>query len=199
MAKYHPDEKLHFEQIDYKFLDKYNKHLLRSGAKPNTAFLYLRTLRAIYNKAIKHKVVDRILYPFHDISLKGERTKKRAIDKLLINKIIGLELPKGSSIWHVRNWFVLSFYFIGISIVDLALLKPENVRSGRITYKRQKTGKLYDIKLVPQAVILLKEYEHQTQYLLPINRATKNEEERLRLLKDRTSFANKYLKRIASL
>lgn len=200
LIKYHPDEKLYFEQLDYNFLDKYNKHLLRSGAKLNTAFLYLRTLRAMYNKAIKHKIVDRTLYPFHDISLKGERTRKRAIDKLLIKKIVDLELPNGSSIWHVRNWFMLSFYLIGISIVDLALLSQENIKNGRIIYKRQKTGKVYDIKLIPQAVKIIKGYEHIGLYLLPIiNRNTKTDEERLRLIKDRTRFANKYLKQIAAL
>lgn len=200
LAKYHPEPKLYFEQIDYRFLDKYNKYLLRGGAKPNTAFLYLRTLRAIYNKAIKHKVVDRTLYPFHDISLKGERTKKRAIDKQLISEIVNLQLPHGSSIWHVKNWFLLSFYLIGISIVDLALLKSGNVKGNRVTYKRQKTGKPYDIKLVPQAVAILEEYKHHGEFLLPIiNRSTKNAEERLRLIKDRTRFANKYLKQIASL
>lgn len=200
LAKYHPESKLYFEQIDYKFLDKYNKYLLRGGAKPNTAFLYLRTLRAIYNKAIKHKVVDRTLYPFHDISLKGERTKKRAIDKQLISEIVNLQLPLGSSIRQVRDWFLLSFYLVGISIVDLALLKSGNVKGNRVTYKRQKTGKLYDIKLVPQAVAILNEYKHHGEFLLPIiNRSTKNAEERLRLIKDRTRFANKYLKQIASL
>jgi len=112
----------------------------------------MRTLRAFYNKAIKHKVVDRSLYPFHDITLKAEKTKKRAIDKLLIKEIIDLDLTEHSTIWHVRNWFMLSFYLIGISIVDLALLTPSNIKNGRICYKRQKTGKLYDIKLLPQAL-----------------------------------------------
>jgi len=89
LRKFHRDTNLYFEQIDFQFLDKYNKHLLRSGVRHNTAFFYMRTLRAFYNKAIKHKIVDRNLYPFHDISLKAEKTKKRAIDKLLAFSTIG--------------------------------------------------------------------------------------------------------------
>lgn len=199
LNKYHPDKSLYFEQIDFIFLDNYNKHLLRTGVRHNTAFLYIRTLRAFYNKAIKHKLVDRSLYPFHDITLKAEKTKKRAIDRVLIKDIIDLELEVGSSIWHVRNWFVLSFYLMGISFVDLALLTADNIKHNRISYKRQKTGKLYDINLVPQAIAIIDLYPVQSfGFILPIiNRKTKNDEERLRLIKDRTRFANKYLKRMA--
>lgn len=200
LKKYHPGEQLYFEQIDFKFLDNYNKYLMRSGVKHNTAFLYIRTLRAFYNKAVKHKLVDRNLYPFHDISLKAEKTKKRAIDRILIKEILELELEKGSSIWHARNWFILSFYLMGISFVDLALLTPNNIKNGRLFYKRQKTGKLYDIKLVPQAKRIIDFYnKNPNGFLMPIiNRNTKDEEEKLRLIKDRTRFANKYLKRIAN-
>jgi len=199
LRKYHPDNELYFEQIDFQFLDKYNKHLVRSGVKHNTSFFYMRTLRAFYNKAIKHKIVDRNLYPFHDITLKAERTKKRAIDRILISDLMQLDLPEQSSIWHVRNWFMLSFYLMGISFVDLALLKPDNIKNGRISYKRQKTGKLYDIKLVPQALAIIDLYKMEPyNFILPIiNRRTKNDEERLRLIKDRTRLANKYLKRMA--
>lgn len=201
LKKYQNSESLYFEEIDFQFLDNYNKHLLRSGVKHNTAFLYIRTLRAFYNKAIKHKIVDRGLYPFHDITLKAEKTRKRAINKTLIREIIDLQIPEGSSIWHVRHWFILSFYLMGISFVDLALLKPEDIKNDRLIYKRQKTGKLYDIKLVPQAVAIIEHYHRQPHgFILPIvNRRTKNDEERLRLIKDRTRFANKYLKRMADL
>lgn len=200
LKKFHGGE-LYFENIDFQFLDKYNKHLVRSGVKHNTAFFYLRTLRAFYNKAIKHKIVDRALYPFHDITLKAEKTKKRAIDRILIKEILALELEEGSTIWHVRNWFMLSFYLMGISIVDLALLRHSNIKDNRIAYKRQKTGKQYDIKLVQQASKIIDLYkEESTEFLLPIvNRRTKDDEERLRLIKDRTRLANKYLKRMADL
>lgn len=199
---FHPSESLTFEQVDFKFLDNYNKFLIRRGVKTNTAFLYIRTLRAFYNKAIKNKLVDRSLYPFHDIKLKGEKTKKRAVDKQLLKELLGLELEQNTTIWQVRNWFMLSFYLMGISIVDLALLTKANIKSGRVQFKRQKTGKLYDIKVVPQAKMILNYYADRSlgDYLVPIiNRNTASEQERLRLIKDRTRLANKYLKRIADL
>jgi len=198
---FHPHEQLYFDNIDYKFLDSYNKFLLRRGVKQNTAFLYLRTLRAFYNKAIKHKLVDRNLYPFHDFTIKGEKTKKRAVDKEVITQVMKLDLPEDSTIWHVRNWFMLSFYLIGISFVDLALLTNKNIKGDRLIYKRQKTGKLYDIKLLPQTIMILNCYKYDSYgYLLPIiNRKTASVAKRLRLIKDRTRLANKYLSRLADL
>lgn len=202
LTAFHPSKSLAFEQVDFRFLDNYNKFLVRRGVKTNTAFLYIRTLRAFYNKAIKHKIVDRRFYPFHDLKLKGEKTKKRAVDKQLLKNILALNLEHNSTIWHVRNWFMLSFYLMGISIVDLALLTKVNVKSGRIQFKRQKTGKLYDIKIVSQAKSILNYYADCSygDYLLPIiNRNVSSEQERLRLIKDRTRLANKYLRRIADL
>lgn len=198
---FHPDEELYFEQIDYKFLDSYNKFLVRRGIKPNSAFLYIRTLRAFYNKAIKHKIVDRNLYPFYDFSIKGEKTKKRAVDKQVITEMMKIDLPEGSTIWHVRNWFMLSFYFIGISFVDLALLTNKNIKGDRLIYKRQKTGKDYDIKLLPQSRMILRHYGNNSSgYLLPIiNRKTESVTERLRLIKDRNKLANKHLSKLAEL
>jgi len=195
---FHPDDELPFSKIDYLFLESYNKFLLRRGVKQNTAFLYLRTLRAFYNKAIKHKVADRNLYPFHDFSMKAEKTRKRAVDKELITQIMMIDLPVDSTIWHVRNWFMLSFYLVGISFVDLALLTSKNIRRDRLIYKRQKTGKLYDIKLLPQAKLILSQYKNGSYgYLLNIiNRKTHTSTETLRLIKDRTKLANKYLARV---
>ncbi|WP_162141775.1 site-specific integrase [Daejeonella oryzae] len=200
---YHPNEIL-FEQIDYLFLEDYQKHLLKREIKPNSIYLYIRTIRIFYNKAIKQKLVDKALYPFDDFKLRPERTRKRAIDKELIKQIKNLSLVEDSTIWHVRNWFLLSFYLIGISVIDLALLIKKNYHEGRIEYKRKKTGKWYDIKIVPQAAVILKLYLNSDktsgEYILPIiNYQPKNEENLMRIVKSRTKLINKYIKKLAEM
>jgi integrase/recombinase XerD len=70
-----------FTEINYKLLNEFNHHLITSGLKQNSISNYFRTIRAIYNKALKEKIVDRSIYPFHDISIKSEKTAKRAISK----------------------------------------------------------------------------------------------------------------------
>ena len=80
MASVNNDQLL-FSEIDYPLLEKFSNHLVKKGLKINSISNYIRTIRAIYDKAIKLKVVERSFYPFYDISIKSEKTAKRAISK----------------------------------------------------------------------------------------------------------------------
>ncbi|WP_372819686.1 phage integrase SAM-like domain-containing protein [Pedobacter sp.] len=47
--------------------------------RQNSIGNYLKPLKAIFNRAIKTKVVDREDYPFNDIFIKTEKTKKKEL------------------------------------------------------------------------------------------------------------------------
>jgi integrase/recombinase XerD len=158
-----------FTEINYKLLDQFSHHLTTSGLKINSVSNYFRSIRAIYNKAIKMKVVDRSLYPFHDISIKSEKTAKKAILKDDINKLLQIPLEEHTPAWKSLNYFMLSFYLRGISFTDLAYLKLSNIIDGRIVYKRRKTQKDYSIRLFPMAeAIIIQLQVNESGYLLPI-------------------------------
>ena len=53
---------------------------------------------------------------------------------------------------------MLSFFLMGASFVDIAMLKVKNITSGRIEYKRRKTGRLHSIPLSPPLQALLDKY-----------------------------------------
>ncbi|WP_157682237.1 phage integrase SAM-like domain and Arm DNA-binding domain-containing protein [Mucilaginibacter mallensis] len=76
LKTFHTTDDLYFEAIDYQFLTQYNSFLVKRELKHNTIYLYLRTIRIFYNKAIKSKIVDKGLYPFDDYKLRPEKTKK---------------------------------------------------------------------------------------------------------------------------
>jgi integrase/recombinase XerD len=200
LKKFYPSLELYFEQIDYSFLTDYNSFLVNRKIKHNSIYLYVRTLRIFYNKAIKAKVIDRSLYPFHDFILRPEKTKKRAIPKDILINIYNIQILEDSPIWHVRNYFILSFCLVGISIIDLALLKHSDYVNGRISYKRKKTGKWYDIKVVPEATKILNYYKDSSKsFLLPIANGLKEDETLIVDIKTKTKFINKYLGKIAEL
>jgi integrase/recombinase XerD len=160
---------LSFTEIDYTFLESFKQCLVADGVKQNTISNYFRTIRAIYNKAIKAKLVDRSHYPFLDVQIKTERTAKRAITIADITKIYNLQPKPRSTKWHARNYFLLSFSLVGASFTDLAYLKPSNIKRGRLVYKRRKTGKELSIKLLPLTLDLLEQYkDSNNQYLLPV-------------------------------
>lgn len=160
---------IRFDEIDYSILEKFNHYLVLEGLKQNSISNYFRTLRAIYNKAIKAKIVDRSSYPFFDITVKAEKTTKRAISKEDISKFINYTSVENTPIDTALKYFLLSYYLIGISFTDLALLKRENIVDGRIVYRRKKTKKDYSVMVFPQAERLLSEFKSiDSDYLLPI-------------------------------
>jgi len=174
---YTANPKLRFIDIDYKLLEGFKRHLLKDGMKQNTVSNYFRTLRAIYNKAIKAKLVNRSKYPFLDISVKTEKTAKRAITIDDLKAIANIHLPIKSPKWHARNYFLLSFGLIGASFTDLAYLTPANIKKGRLTYKRRKTGKELNIKLHPHTEQILLFYSgNDSKYLLPVLEPTVTED-----------------------
>ena len=117
----------------------------------------LRTLRALFNRAIKQKLISKEHYPFADYSVMHESTRKRAITGADLDRLRQFE-PKSE--WQVRakDFFFLSFYLMGASFVDLAFLKVKNITGGRIEYKRRKTGRLHSIPLSLPLQTLLDKY-----------------------------------------
>jgi integrase/recombinase XerD len=117
-----------------------------------------------------------------------------------LQKLTHIDINEGTPQWHSRNYFNLSFCLIGISIVDLCLLTKDNINNGRLTYKRRKTGKWYDIKLQPEAINILAIYQGYSKYLLPIADHSATTEERLiKSIKYKTKVINKHLAQLVNI
>jgi site-specific recombinase XerD len=194
------NDQLLFSDIDYEVLEKFSNYLIKKGLRVNTISNYIRTVRAIYNKAIKLKVVERSCYPFHDFSIKSEKTAKRAISKDDITKLKQLNLEVNSTAERSLKCFLLSFYLRGISFTDLAYLKQSNIIDGRVVYKRRKTHKNYSIKLFPEAQVMFEQlHVDGSDYLLPIlpNNTQEDSIETKKVIRQYIKTTNKYLKRMS--
>ena len=189
-----------FKRIDYSLLKKFEHHLAVSGLKQNSISNYFRSIRAIYNKAIKSNVVDRSYYPFYDITIKSEKTSKRAISRDELRILKHIPLDENSTAKRSLNYFLLSFYLRGISFTDLAYLKTSNVINGRVHYKRRKTHKNYSVKLFPKADELINLFtQSDNNYLLPIltNDVPEDGIKAKKIISQWIKTTNKYLKRLA--
>lgn len=71
--------------------------------------------------------------------------------------------------WQVkyRDIFMLMFYLIGINAIDLLNAKKTDVVNGRLEYKRSKTGRLYSVKIEPEAMNIIERYAGD-EYLIDI-------------------------------
>lgn len=198
LSGYCGSKHLKFNEITYTLLDGFSRSLIIDGAKPNTIGNYFRSIRAIFNKAIKAKLVDRTLYPFTEISIKTSRTAKRAVTIDDLRKLKELSLKPYSKEWHARNYFFLSFAFIGISFTDMIYLKPENLVKGRIIYRRRKTKKEYNIKVNSFAQQLLNHYRHTGKYLIPVLSSNIEEDtfESKKVIQQFIKTTNKWLSRV---
>lgn len=144
-------------QITYKWLKKYEAWYLGRGNSVNGLSVNLRTLRALYNRAIKQGLIGKDNYPFENYSIKHEKTKKRAITNENIVKLKAFE-PTTSRHIRAKDYFFMSFYLMGASFIDLAFLKVSNIQDGRIEYRRRKTGQLHNIKITPPLQVILDKY-----------------------------------------
>lgn len=162
---------LRFGEINYSFLQQFENYHLSAGNQLNGLAVYMRTIRSIFNKAIKAKEVDKDLYPFNDYKIKTKPTRKRALENTSIAKIIDLNLPVDHPGFNARNYFVASYMMYGMNFADMAYLKRTDLIDGRIQYRRQKTSKLYDIKITESLGAIFSHYIQQdpcSKYVFPI-------------------------------
>jgi len=200
LINYCDGSEIQFEAITYTLLDEFRSKLIQQGLRKNSIGNYFRSLRSLYNKAIKAKVIDRVHYPFSDISIKTEKTAKRAISSRELTNIYNYPRKEHSQEWHSCNYFFLSFALRGMSFTDMAYLKPANITKGYISYRRRKTKKLYTIKLHPVALRILSFYnESDNGYLLPIFPKTiiEDSEGATKVTRQWIKTTNKYLNRVA--
>lgn len=155
---YRNGKDLAFEKITYQFLVDYETDYLSRGNSINGLSTNMRTLRAIFNKAIKAGVVEQQYYPFKAYKIKSEKTKKRALPLTDLRAIIALSLDEDHPAFHARNFFLASYMMYGMSYIDMAFLQVSDLRNGRVAYKRKKSGKEYDIKISDQLNAILDFY-----------------------------------------
>ncbi|XOV94613.1 MAG: phage integrase SAM-like domain-containing protein [Bacteroidota bacterium] len=171
IKKFKSDVDFKIKEINYHFLKDFENYYLGKGLSVNGLSVYLRTIRAIYNRAIKDQLVDKSTYPFDGFAIKNKPTRKRSISFESINKIIELKFEESDGLFLARNLFLASFYMMGAPFIDLAFLKRNNITDQRIKYTRRKTGKFYDIKLSEQLRELLNYYIKDKQpddFIFPI-------------------------------
>ncbi len=172
---------LHFEDINYKWLYDFEAFHYARGNSPVSLSVYLRSIRSLFNKAIKHNIVEESYYPFgrNKYTIPSGPSRKRAISKEDIIKIENLELLEGSYLWHARNYFLFSFYTMGMNWCDMAHLKMRNIINGRIEYIRlktkRKTAKAFSIKINSKIQNILSYYtqnKSDENFIFPIIKRT---------------------------
>jgi integrase/recombinase XerD len=160
------DCKRTFYHITYKDLITIETILLKRGVSINGVAVYMRTFRAVCNRAILYNLATYEWYPFRKYKIKKERTTPRVINITEMHDYFNLNIIETDVLY--KAWCIgkLIFMLRGINMTDLLLLKKSNIHQDRIIYKRQKTGKMYTIKIVPEVQELFNRFSNETQNLI---------------------------------
>lgn len=149
-----------FEDISKDWLSGFDSFLLATSPSVNGRSIHFRNIRAVFRDAMDNEIT--VSYPFRVFKIKSEQTQKRS---LTMKELKTLLTYKGSKIQNKAiDLFKLSLYLIGINVADLCNLK-EISSDGCIHYKRQKTQKLYCIKVEPEVLEIINKYRGKRHLL----------------------------------
>lgn len=183
-----------WEAVDSNLMIEYEVYLKAEGVCPNTSSYYMRSLRAIYNRAVeKELTIQR--YPFKHVYTGIDKTVKRAVPVTVIRQIRNLKLEHNPMLDYARDIFMFSFYTRGMSFVDMAYLKKKDLHNGILSYRRQKTNQQLFIKWEKPMQEIIDKYDTTgTPYLLPIIKDVGKDERRQ--YKNASHLVNCKLKKI---
>ena len=165
------------EAIDLDYLKGMELYLRKRGNKDNSIATRFAIFKAIYNKAVKEGRIETKQNPFslYQVGSLWAKTRKRAIDKEDIQRLIDLEITEGHTTEYrqlAKDLFLFSYFTAGMNFGDMARLRYKDLIKGRIYYTRHKTQKLLSFQLVPNALQIIGKYSRdnhtQEDYIFPI-------------------------------
>ena len=202
--------KKRFDQIDLQYLQDFEAFLIHKGNTSNSIATKFSVLRAVYNKAVRHKVFAETenLFKQYNVGRFWKPTRKRAITKEDVQRIQSLELPASTEVYSTafaRDIFLFSYCVAGINFKDIATLRYEDIQNGRIYYQRHKTGKELNSPILPQTREILDRYSKSDaspeDYIFPIldRHIHKSEQQICNRVHKVIGHVNANLKRIAEM
>lgn len=174
------NRKVNFEEINVTFLNKFEVWLSsdktdRKGCAASTMNQYMRTICAVFNKAISRDLIAHEMYPFRNqfnpkgysySHLKSE-PHHRALSPEELEKFKNFDAKKYSELTDAYHYFMFMYYCRGINWADFCNLQHTDIRNGRIQYRRKKTGKLFSVKVSEPLQEIIAKY-NCSPYIFPI-------------------------------
>lgn len=196
--KFRNGKDLTLSKITSDLIIEYEAFLKAKGISKNTSSFYMRTLRAVYNRAV-NKGLTLQKYPFKYVYTGIDRTRKRAVSVQTMKHIKSLDLSSEWKLDFARDMFLFSFYTRGMSFVDMSYLRRKDLSNGILTYRRHKTGQLLHIKWEACMQEIVNKYKNeQSTFLLPIINTNEVEEQRKQYIYSAHNI-NRCLKKIGAM
>ena len=181
-----------FKQLTRLLMNDYEAWLQTQGLCKNTTSCYIRSLQAVYNKAVRQGLAED-LHPFQDTYRGVARTMKRAVSHEDIRRIQTLNIhsvllarggKEGSrrlvkqemQLEFARDIFLFCFCSRGMTFVDFAYLRKTDLSNGILSYVRRKTHQRIRVMVEPIMQQIIDRHPSATAYLFPLLTVTDNAE-----------------------
>jgi len=198
---------LKFADITPRLLTNYENWMLKQGRSKSTIGIYLRSLRALFNRAN----IDRSIYPFGEgkgkYSIPTSRNIKKALTLEEIAKLFYYKAKKGTPEQMAKDYWIFIYLCNGLNVKDLCLLKQKNIDGDILRYERSKTirskkqSEEIIISLKPEAKAIIKRWGvkniYPEAYVFPHLEKEMTAVRQRDIVKQVTANINKYIKRTA--
>jgi integrase len=212
------DSKMDFHKVDRAYLDAYEKWFLekpktkkgKGTTSITTVGIYTRSLRAIFNMAIKDGITGK--YPFGKTGFTppGGMNVKKALDLDDIKKIIQFETENKSPMDQARDLWVFSYFCQGINFFDICSLQRKNIIGdlSTIEFVRSKTRltrkssqRKIEIVILPETKAIIEKWgkleEDPESYVFPFFEKGFTPEQKRKTVMQLIKTTNKYLGRLS--
>lgn len=199
---------LKYIDITPTLLKKYENWMLQNGSSITTVGIYLRSLRAIFNRATN---INKTLYPFGEsrgkYSIPTGRNIKKALSLNEIAKIYNYTPKPDTTESMAKDYWLFLYLCNGMNVKDFCLLKRGNIDGHILTFHREKTKRSKReamptvVSLKPEAKAIIKKWGLPSlspdSYIFPHIKKGMTATEERQVIQQLTKTINKYMKRIA--
>ena len=205
MKVFHKSNHLPINLIDKEFLSRLVDFLVSEYQnQPSTIHKNFETIRSVLDKAVSQHLIPENPVRGFKLPKKNGAVSKTKLLLSEIRDIEQLELQEKTNMWHSRNAFILAFYLCGMRFGDLAELRWENIKNGRLAYHMNKTGDYITLPIKDGAHAILDKYQKLEYggfvfpFLSELSSADQKDPRKVRREISRwNALVNKYLKEIA--
>lgn len=159
IRKYVGRDNLPFNEITPKFILDYQQYcLVELNNAQNTIAKDLRFMRTVFNYAIRVRYIDEKFFPFRNIPIKTEPTKRDFLTEDELSLLIEFN-DENEWLNKVRDIALFQFYSGGVRISDIIVLRWEQINDDRINIMMRKTGVQLSNKLFNGALEIIAKYK----------------------------------------
>ena len=206
-GKKNPITYIAFTALSADVLNKYEQWMISKNSSKTTVGIYMRNLRAIFNKAIAAGDISPELYPFKTYKIPNGKNVKKALETDDLNALYTANVAKDNFMLKARDFWFFSYQCNGMNFRDIAELKFKDIHDTYFSFLRHKTKNTTKEDPIPIVVPLtsyikdfIKKYANEkgkpNDYLFPIFQPGMSAKERHRVNQNFIRFVNQHMQKL---